>query len=64
MAQKKPRNTFFLILGFADIVLGILFILFGASVLGIDQQIATIIGILLVVMGIGPIVIAQLVGRR
>ena len=64
MPRNSSRNTFFLILGFMDIVLGILFVLFGASVLGIDQQIATIIGILLVVMGIGPIVIAQFVGRR
>ena len=64
MQRNNSRNTFFLILGFMDIVLGILFVLFGASVLGIDQQIATIIGILLVVMGIGPIVIAQFVGRR
>ena len=64
MPRNSSRNTFFLILGFMDIVLGILFVLFGASVLGIDQQIATIIGIMLVVMGIGPIVIAQFVGRR
>jgi len=64
MAQKNKKNTLFLVLGFTDIALGILFVLFGASVLGIDQQIATIIGVLLVIMGIGPIVITQLVGRR
>ena len=58
--DKSDRvKTIFVALGFVDIVLGVLMVLFGASVLGLDRQVAQLVGIFLVIMGVGPIAVAM-----
>ena len=58
--DKSDRvKTIFVALGFVDIVLGVLMVLFGASVLGLDRQVALLVGIFLVIMGVGPIAVAM-----
>ena len=63
--DKSDRvKTIFVALGFVDIVLGVLMVLFGASVLGLDRQVALLVGIFLVIMGVGPIAVAMFLKPR
>ena len=63
--DKSDRvKTIFVALGFVDIVLGVLMVLFGASVLGLDRQVAQLVGIFLVIMGVGPIAVAMFLKPR